>query len=84
MKRLASKAFWEAYRNLPEQNPRACRQELFLAEGKPQAPLFATQESGELLVRPCRLSLPALAIDVDEGLLWFWIGSHADYDDLIK
>jgi hypothetical protein len=26
----------------------------------------------------------ALAVDVDEGLLWFWIGSHADYDDLIN
>jgi hypothetical protein len=25
----------------------------------------------------------ALAIEVDEGLVWFWIGSHADYDALI-
>jgi hypothetical protein len=22
----------------------------------------------------------ALAVDVDGGYLWFWIGSHADYD----
>jgi hypothetical protein len=22
----------------------------------------------------------ALAVEVDDGLLWFWIGSHADYD----
>jgi hypothetical protein len=26
----------------------------------------------------------ALAISVDDGLLWFWIGSHADYDVLLK
>jgi hypothetical protein len=26
----------------------------------------------------------ALAIGIDEGLLWFWIGSHADYDKLIS
>jgi hypothetical protein len=26
----------------------------------------------------------ALAIEVDEDLLWFWIGSHADYDRLIR
>jgi len=25
----------------------------------------------------------ALAVEVDAGLLWFWIGSHADYDALI-
>jgi hypothetical protein len=25
----------------------------------------------------------ALAIEVDGGYLWFWIGSHADYDRLI-
>jgi len=25
----------------------------------------------------------ALAVEVDEGLLWFWIGTHAQYDQLI-
>jgi hypothetical protein len=25
----------------------------------------------------------ALAAEVDDGLLWFWIGSHSDYDKLI-
>jgi hypothetical protein len=25
----------------------------------------------------------ALAVDVDGGYLWFWIGSHADYDKMI-
>jgi hypothetical protein len=26
----------------------------------------------------------ALATEVDGALLWFWIGSHKDYDVLIK
>jgi len=26
----------------------------------------------------------ALAVEIEEGLLWFWIGSHAEYDRLIK
>ena len=26
----------------------------------------------------------ALAVEVEDGLLWFWIGSHAEYDKLIK
>jgi hypothetical protein len=26
----------------------------------------------------------ALAIEADDTYLWFWIGSHADYDRLIS
>jgi hypothetical protein len=26
----------------------------------------------------------ALAVEEDSALIWFWIGSHADYDALIK
>jgi hypothetical protein len=25
----------------------------------------------------------ALAVEVDAGLLWFWIGSHTDYDAIV-
>jgi hypothetical protein len=26
----------------------------------------------------------ALAVEYDGGLLWFWIGAHAEYDRLLK
>jgi hypothetical protein len=26
----------------------------------------------------------ALAIEGEDGFQWFWIGAHADYEDLIK
>jgi hypothetical protein len=26
----------------------------------------------------------ALAVESTDGLLWFWIGSHADYDKIIE
>ena len=25
----------------------------------------------------------ALAVEVSEGLLWFWIGTHSEYDHLL-
>jgi hypothetical protein len=25
----------------------------------------------------------ALAVDVQDGVLWFWIGSHAEYDRIV-
>ena len=35
--------------------------------------------------RSVRVSLNyrALGMPVDEGVQWFWIGSHADYDNLL-
>jgi len=35
--------------------------------------------------RSVRVSLGyrALGVPVDQGVQWFWIGSHADYDKLI-
>jgi len=45
----------------------------------------------ELLKRDPRLPFAAiqkvaraLAFEVEDGYLWFWIGSHADYDKLIR
>ena len=26
----------------------------------------------------------ALALEIDDGYLWVWVGSHADYDKLIR
>jgi hypothetical protein len=26
----------------------------------------------------------ALGMAVDDGILWFWIGTHAEYDDIVS
>jgi hypothetical protein len=26
----------------------------------------------------------ALGVEVDENVLWFWIGTHAEYDRMLK
>jgi hypothetical protein len=25
----------------------------------------------------------ALGVEIEEGILWFWIGTHAEYDKLL-
>lgn len=30
------------------------------------------------------LSYRVLGTDVEDGVLWFWIGSHAEYDVLVR
>jgi hypothetical protein len=61
-----------------------CRQELFIAEGNPKHPSLQLKKVGRFWSVRVGARYRALAVDVDEGLLWFWIGSHADYDDLIN
>lgn len=35
--------------------------------------------------RSCRVGLHhrVLGVDAPEGILWFWIGTHAEYDKLV-
>jgi hypothetical protein len=39
--------------------------------------------SSAILAVRVGLCYRALAVETEDGYLWFWIGSHADYDRLI-
>jgi hypothetical protein len=84
MKHLASNAFWEAYRNLPEHIRALADKSYSLLKENPKHPSLQLKKVGRFWSARVGSRYRALAIDVDEGLLWFWIGSHADYDDLIN
>lgn len=83
MRHFASPAFWAAYDRLP--NPvRALADKNFvlLKEGA-RHPSLQLKQIGRFWSVRVGLRYRALAVETDEGLLWFWIGSHADYDHLI-
>lgn len=46
--------------------------------------VITAQKSWALLVCSVGIHYRALAVGVEDGMLWFWIGSHADYDKLIN
>jgi len=60
-----------------------CRQELRSAEGEPAASVSAVEESRRFWSVRVGSRYRALAVEIEGGLLWFWIGSHADYDAVI-
>ena len=49
----------------------------------PQHPSLRFKKVGRFWSVRVGLRYRALAVEVDDGLLWFWIGSHAAYDELI-
>jgi len=84
MRHFASPAFWQAYQKLPA-NVRALADKNYaLLKDNPQHPSLNFKKVGRFWSVRVGLRYRALAVEADDGLLWFWIGSHADYDALIK
>jgi hypothetical protein len=83
MKHFASRAFWEAYRKLPKSVRAVADKNYSLLKENPKHPSLHLKKIGRFWSVRVGAQYRALAVEVEGGLLWFWIGSHADYDALI-
>jgi hypothetical protein len=83
MRHFASRAFWQAYAKLPEQVRALADKNYALLKENPQHPSLQFKKVGRFWSVRVGLRYRALAIDADD-LVWFWIGSHADYDAMIR
>jgi mRNA-degrading endonuclease RelE of RelBE toxin-antitoxin system len=84
VRHVASPAFWEAYQRLPEPIRTLADKNYELLKQNPQHPSLHFKKVGRFWSVRVGGRYRALAIDVEDGLLWFWIGSHADYDAMIR
>ncbi|MEZ0222543.1 ParE family toxin-like protein [Tardiphaga sp. 862_B3_N4_1] len=84
MKHLASPEFWAAYQRLPVHVRSLADKNFALLKSNPSHPSLHLKKIGRYVSARVGLRYRALAVEVDDGLLWFWIGSHADYDQLLK
>ena len=87
MKSHTTKRFRQAFAELPQPIQRQARQAYKLFEQNPSHP--------GLRFKPVHLTKPiysaraglgyrALGVREADEIIWFWIGSHADYDKLIS
>jgi hypothetical protein len=84
MRHFASPDFWDAYERLPEQVRVQADRNYRLLKNDPHHPSLHFKKVGRFWSVRVGLRYRALATDVEDGLLWFWIGSHADYDAMIR
>jgi hypothetical protein len=84
MKHFASRAFWEAYAGLPEQVRALADKTYVLLKENPQHPSLHFKKVGRFWSVRVGLRYRALAVEADGNLIWFWIGSHTDYDALVR
>jgi hypothetical protein len=84
MRHFASRKFWDAYQALPESVRALADKNYALLKADPKHPSLHLKRVGDYWSVRVGLGYRALAVEVDDGLLWFWIGSHARYDELIR
>jgi hypothetical protein len=79
----ASPRFWAAYHRLPEEVRRLADRCYALLRQDPHHPSLHFKKIGRFTSVRVGLHHRALALDQGAELVWFWIGSHAEYDNLI-
>jgi hypothetical protein len=84
MKHLASSSFWDAYKRHPEAVRRLADKNYALLKSDPRHPSLQFKKVGRFWSVRVGARYRALAVEADENVIWFWIGSHADYDALLK
>jgi hypothetical protein len=84
MRHFASRAFWQAYARLPEQVRALADKNYALLKENPQHPSLQFKKAGRFWSVRVGLRYRALAVEADNDLVWFWIGSHADYDAMVR
>ena len=76
--------FWERYHALPA-DVRGVADKCFrLLRENPRHPSLQFKKVGHFWSARVGLAHRALAVEDDEGFIWVWIGSHADYDRMIR
>ncbi len=83
MKHFASPTFWQAYEKLPENVRSLADKNYALLKENPRHPSLQLKRVGRFWSVRVGSRYRALAAPVDGDLLWFWIGSHADYDAIV-
>jgi hypothetical protein len=80
MKHFTSPSFWECYGNLPSSIQELADKNYNLLRTNPNHPSLHLKKARRYWSVRIGRKHRALAVQIEEGLLWFWIGTHAEYD----
>ena len=80
-------AFWKCYRDLPEQTRKEAKKAYGTFKKNPYHPsLHFKRIHSTRPVFSLRITKDYRAVGIlqEKQIVWFWIGSHGDYDNLLK
>jgi hypothetical protein len=79
----ASPRFWALYEALPSEIRDLADKNYQLLKSDPRHPSVQLKKIAGLWSVRIGLHYRALGMPVDDGVYWFWIGTHADYDRIL-
>jgi len=83
MNHLATPEFWECYHALPEAIRDLADKNFSLLRENPSHPSLHFKKVGRFWSARVGMHYRALAVESGEDLVWFWIGTHTQYDRLL-
>ena len=83
MKHSATASFWELYGNLPQIVRDLADKNFELLKTSPNHPSLHLKKVGKYWSVRVGSKYRALGVEIQQGILWFWIGNHSEYDKLI-
>jgi hypothetical protein len=84
MNHFATPEFWHCYRGLPVEVRDLADKNFALLKDDPHHSSIRLKKVGDFWSARVGLHYRALARERTEGLVWFWIGHHSEYDRLVQ
>ncbi len=81
---LASPSFWVCYAKLPQAIRELADKNFGLLKTNPHHPSLHFKNVGKYWSVRVGKKYRAVAIESSQGLLWFWIGTHPEYEKIIR
>jgi hypothetical protein len=87
MKHFALPRFWQHYGQLPNDVQKLADKNYELLKVDPRHPSLHLKKVGatrQLWSVRIGINYRAIGMEKPEGIVWFWIGTHADYDKMLS
>jgi hypothetical protein len=79
-----TKRFWKCYEALPVEIQRVADQNYELLKADPSHPSLHFKKVGDYWSVRAGRGYRALGLETKKGISWVWIGSHAEYEKLLR
>ncbi|MFH1007556.1 MAG: hypothetical protein V1800_08655 [Candidatus Latescibacterota bacterium] len=84
MRHFTTPSFWECYRSLLPSIQELADKNFELLKADPKHPSLHLKKVRKYWSARVGRKYRTLAVRIEEGLLWFWIGTHAEYDEWVR
>jgi len=84
VKHFATPQFWEHYEKLPSSVRDLADKNFGLLKANPKHPSLRLKKVGRYWSARVGRKHRSLAVETSDGLIWFWIGRHGNYDKVLR